>query len=251
VKLVAENNIDSIMRILLIIQLLFLVQGCEMKEIPIAKIDPIETYSLIIPEPSGLTLADDKLWIVSDRESTIYKTDLKGNIEYSFRISESDLEGITIFNDSLLAIVIEKKREVVVTDLEGNVISKYSLKIDGNKNSGLEGITYNPSNEHFYIVNEKDPVLVIETDKNFKELGRRKINEVRDLSGISFSKDENCLWLLSDEDQKITKYSLDGEIIIEYKIPVEQPEGIAISDDKTIYIVSDRQEKLFLFELSN
>ncbi|MDO8550352.1 MAG: SdiA-regulated domain-containing protein, partial [Ignavibacteria bacterium] len=223
--------IHSIPKIIIISYLLLVPAGCDkIKEQP-EKLKPIETYPLKISEPSGLELADGKLWIVSDRESTVYQTDLEGKEEFSFKIKEADLEGITVIDDSLLAIVKEVSREIVIIDFDGNEIFRSSLQVEGSKNSGLEGITYNPSNKHFYLVNEKDPVLLIETDKNLKEISRKKIKSIKDLSGISYSLKEDCLWLLSDEDRKIIKSSLEGEFITEYKINVEQPEGIAVDDE--------------------
>ncbi|HSP89087.1 MAG TPA: SdiA-regulated domain-containing protein [Ignavibacteriaceae bacterium] len=219
-----------------------------MKLEPAGTLKPLKTFSLKISEPSGVALNNGKLWIVSDRKNTIYQTDLEGNEISTIKMKIADMEGIT-FVDNSLAIVKEVPREIILIDLEGNEISRTSLQIDGSKNSGLEGITYNPVNEHFYILNEKDPVLLIETDKNLKEISRKKINNVKDLSGISYSRKENCLWLLSDEDRKIIKASLQGEFIAEYKIDVNQAEGIAIDDENNlIYVVSDKEEKLYIFE---
>ena len=214
------------------------------------KLKPAKTYSLKISEPSDVVLNKGKLWIVSDRKSTVYQTDLKGNIENHFKINKTDLEGITIFDDSLIAVALELSRKIIITDFGGNEISITSLNIEGNKNSGLEGITYNPTNSHFFLVNEKDPVLLLETDKNLKEIKRKKIKYVKDLSAVCFSPKEKCLWLLSDEDRKIIKSDLEGEPISEYKINVEQPEGIAVDEkNKLIYIVSDKEEKLYVYEI--
>lgn len=214
------------------------------------KIKPIKTYSLRISEPSGLALMNYNLWIVSDRKSTVHRTNLEGKDEFSFKIENADLEGISIFNDTLLAIVKEISREVVITDFEGNKISQVSFEIDGSKNSGLEGISFNSSNDHFYLVNEKDPVLLIEADKNLKELNRIKIKNLKDVSGITYSKRENCLWLVSDEEKQIIKSSLEGKFITKYTIDVDQAEGITIDDENNlIYVVSDKEEKLYIFEI--
>ncbi len=249
-KLVAEIISNLKIKVFIISLSLFLIQGCEMKNKPIEKIKLIQSYSLKISEPSDAALAENKLWIVSDSKSTVYQTDLEGNILYKFKIDATDLEGITIFDKSFLAITIEKKREIIISDFKGNEISRVSFNIDGDKNSGLEGITYNPVNNHFYLVNEKNPVLIIETDKKFNEIKRSKVKEVKDLSGISYSEKENCLWLLSDEDQKIIKYSLKGEFLAEYKINVDQPEGIAVDDkNNLIYVLSDKEGKLFVYKI--
>jgi uncharacterized protein YjiK len=242
--------ICAVLKIITISFPLLISTGCDKVKFGSGeKIKPVETYSLKISEPSGLALGDDNLWIVSDKKNTVYLTDLEGKEEFSFKIKGSDPEGIAVVNDSLLAVVLETSREVIITNFNGNEISRTSFEIDGSKNSGLEGITYNSSNGHFYLINEKDPVLLIEADKKLNEVNRKEIN-VKDLSGVSYSLKENCLWLLSDEEQKIIKSSLDGDIITEYRITIDQPEGIAVDDEKgLIYVVSDREEKLYVYKM--
>ncbi len=242
--------INSLLKIVIIF-LPLVTTSCDRSSVEeVKKLKPIKTYSLKISEPSDLSLNKEKLWTVSDRNSIVYKTNLKGEIEFSFKIKGTDLEGITIFDDSLIAVALEISRTIVITDLNGNEISRTTLEINGSKNSGLEGITYNSSTGHFYLVNEKDPALLIETDKNLKEIRRKQIKKVRDLSGVSYSQKEDCLWLLSDEDRKIIKSSLDGDFIEEFKINVQQPEGIAVDDkNDLIYIVSDKEAKLYIYKL--
>ncbi|RPI70586.1 MAG: hypothetical protein EHM47_11845, partial [Ignavibacteriales bacterium] len=175
---------------------------------------------------------------------------LKGEIINSIKIDKTDFEGITVVDDSLLAIVQEIKREALVINIEGKDDFSSSFKVEGSKNSGLEGITYNSSNGHFYILNEKDPVLLIEADKDLKELSRKEIKDVKDLSGISYSQKDNCLWIVSDEDKKIIKLSTGGDFITEYEIDINQAEGIAVDDENNLlYVVSDKEEKLYVFKI--
>jgi uncharacterized protein YjiK len=243
--------LNIIIKIILLLPLV--LTGCDKIKFGSGeKIKPVETYSLKISEPSGLALHNNKLWIVSDRKSSVYITDLEGKEEFSFKVKDADLEGITVIDDSLLAIAKEISREILISDFYGNIISKSKFDTGGSKNSGLEGITYNKSNGHFYILNEKDPVLLIETNKNLNEISRKKFKDIKDLSGISYSQKENCLWLVSDEEKKIFKFSLEGEILLEYKIDVDQAEGIAVDDEKNLlYIVSDKEEKLFVFKIED
>jgi uncharacterized protein YjiK len=253
--------LSSLLKIIILLLPLILT-GCDKIKFGSGeKIKPSETYSLKIPEPSGVALHNGKLWIVSDRNSTVYKTNLKGEIESEFKLGKADLEGITVIDDSLLAVVLEISRKVVITDFYGNEVFRTSLEVEGSKNSGLEGITYNPSNEHFYLINEKDPVLLIETDKELNEISRKEITGVKDISGVSYSLKENCLWIVSDEDKKIIKTKpilnpsqregLPKEnFLLEYKITIDQAEGIAVDDENNLlYVVSDKEEKLYVFEI--
>jgi uncharacterized protein YjiK len=258
--------LSSLLKIIILLFPLILT-GCDKIKFGSGeKIKPSETYSLKIPEPSGVALHNGKLWIVSDRNSTVYKTNLKGEIESEFKLGKADLEGITVIDDSLLAVVLEISRKVVITDFYGNEIFRTSLEVEGSKNSGLEGITYNSSNGHLYILNEKDPVLLTETDRELNEMSRIEIKDVKDLSGVSYSAKENCLWLISDEERKIIKFPLplseengisespslrEGfRMGSEYRITIDQAEGIAVDDENNLlYVVSDKEEKLYVFEI--
>ncbi len=68
-----------------------------------------------------------------------------------------------------------------------------------------------------------------------------------DYSGIFYEKSSNSLWIISDQNKTINKCSLKGKVIETYSIDVDQAEGIAIASDK-IYVVSDAEEKLFVFK---
>jgi len=240
----------SFKNLFLIIFSFILLSACvNNKTVNQSNIELLESYKLSIPEPSGLAFADGKLWVISDREKIIYQVNLKGEIENTIELNEKDFEGIAV-SDSLFAVIKEVKREIILFDKSGKEVRRKSLNIDGSKNSGLEGIAYNSSNGHYFVINEKDPSLLIETDKDLNELKRKEITSVKDLSSVEYSSKENCLWLLSDEDRLLIKSSLDGVFLEEYKLDIKQPEGVAVDDENNlIYIVSDKEEKLYVFKL--
>jgi len=205
-----------------------------------------------VPEPSGLDLSFDEkaFWIVSDQDSKVYLIDSWGRKSKSFEVEGEDLEGITVVTDSTIAIVLERTREVVILDTAGNELKRASLNLDGDLNSGLEGITYNPKKKNFYVLNEKKPRLLLTLDENLVEQKRDTLNFAKDFSGLFFDGNDNTLWLLSDENQKIYKTDLSGKVIREYRIKVKQPEGITLNKDRTkIYIVSDITGNLYVFNL--
>jgi len=205
-----------------------------------------------VPEPSGidLTFNEEGFWIVSDENSKVYLIDSWGKEIKNFKINGEDLEGITVINDSTLAVVLERSREVVILDTSGKELKRTPLDLEGELNSGLEGITYDPKVKRFYIVNEKKPRLLIALDENLVELRRDTINFSKDVSGIFFDENDNTLWILSDESQRIYKTDLSGNPIEEFKIRITQPEGITINKARTkLYIVSDKTENLYVFDL--
>ena len=74
-----------------------------------------------------LTYEEDGFWTVSDETSTIYKLDGDGNVVRTLKIEGIDFEGITVIDDSTLAIVLERERELVVLDTSGNEINSNKI----------------------------------------------------------------------------------------------------------------------------
>jgi uncharacterized protein YjiK len=205
-----------------------------------------------VPEPSGIDLTYDEkgFWIVSDQNSKVYLLDSWGKEIKSFKIDGEDLEGITVIDDSTLAVVLERTREVVILDTSGRELKRASIDLEGDLNSGLEGITYNPKEKRFYLLNEQKPRLLLTFNENLMEVARDTLNFVKDVSGIFFDDIDNTLWILSDESQRIFKTDISGNPIEEFKIKIVQAEGITFNKARTkLYIVSDKTESLYVFNL--
>jgi len=205
-----------------------------------------------VPEPSGLTLSYDGkyFWSVGDSDSKVYKLDFNGSLIKSFTVNGEDLEGVTVIDSIFLAVILERTREVVIVDTTGKELKRKRLDLKGNLNQGLEGICFDSKTKNFYFLNEKHPGLLIKTDSSFNEVFRKKIKLAKDYSDIFFSNGDNTLWILSDESKKIIQTDLNGNKIKEYRINVEQPEGIVVDcKNKKVFIVSDKKEELYEFNL--
>ncbi len=61
------------------------------------------------------------------------------------------------------------------------------LNIKGKPNKGLEGITYNPQNNSFFVVNEKKPGLLLEIDSKGKTINKNELKFASDYSGLFFN----------------------------------------------------------------
>ena len=206
-----------------------------------------------VPEPSGLALSSDErnFWVVSDENSKVYLIDSWGRVVKSFKVNGEDLEGITVIDDSTLAVVLERTREVVILDTSGLELKRAKLDLEGDLNNGLEGISYDPEEKRFFVLNEKKPRLLLTLDENLIEIKRDTLNFAKDVSGIYFDAVDKNLWILSDESQRIFKTDLSGNPIEEIKIKVTQPEGITFNKARTkMYIVSDKTENLYVFNLN-
>lgn len=205
-----------------------------------------------VPEPSGLDLAFDEtgFWIVSDQNSNVYLIDSWGKVVKSFKVNGEDLEGITVIDDSTIALVLERTREVVILDTSGIELKRAKLDLEGELNNGLEGISYDPEEKKFFVLNEKKPRLLLTLDENLNEIKRDTLNFAKDVSGIFFDAVDKNLWILSDESQRIFKTDLSGNPIEEFKIKITQPEGITLNNARTkLFVVSDKTENLYVFNL--
>lgn len=217
------------------------------KELILQKMTPIK-----VSEPSALALSFDRkyFWSVCDENSKVYKITKNGIVTNSFVINGEDLEGITVIGVNKLAVILERSREVVIIDTLGNEVSRKGFDLEGNLNEGLEGICYDSQNKFYYLLNEKNPGLLIKADSSLTELNRKEITFADDYSDIVFASEDNTLWILSDESKRIFKTDLNGNKIKEYYINVVQPEGLVVDyKNKLIYVVSDKKEELYEFKL--
>ncbi len=216
------------------------------------RIKKIEEIKLKVPEPSGVVISFDNknLWMVSDGNATVYKTDLKGKILQTFTINAVDLEGITVIDDNKLCVVQEEKREVLVIDNKGKELKRIKINFPGESNSGFEGVAYDSRRNVYYIVNEKKPCALLTLDENFKIIDKKILNFSKDLSDVYYDTNTDYLWITSDESKMVVKCDVKGNVIQKYKVNIKQMEGITFDrQSKYIYIVSDPEERLYKFEI--
>lgn len=192
------------------------------------------------------------LWTVSDHTGKAYKVDFDGNVLQTLAYTGNDLEGIVIDpDDGTLWVAEEYLSQIVQLDARGNELQRVDVT-GASGSSGLEGITINPANGHFYLLKEKDPGVLIELDPEFNLLSYRRINFAKDFSGIFFESSQQNLWIVSDKSETVYKCDLEGRVLTEYPIEVDKAEGIAVDfENSRIYIVSDSNEKLYLFSIED
>lgn len=232
---------------LVAVALLFM--SCTSKISSQNKLTPIRVIKLAIREPSGITAFNNKLFIVSDYNGTIYKTTLKGKIVTKIFTKYTDLEGVTYNSASKnILIVDELLRELTEIDLKGNI--QLNVKVGGKQNtkkSGLEGVCINPVARCIYVVNEKSPKQLLKLNYQGETIEQVDLKFGKDISGICFDEKDNSIWIVSDESQKIYNINEKGELINKFDIPINKAEGIVIYKEH-IYIVSDSTNKLYIFK---
>ena len=238
---------------IIFLQLIIYLTSCSNEKVPKEISPKFETkYELDIPEPSDLALSYDgnSLWTVSDDNSTVYQISFEGKIIKSFEVDGLDLEGITPIDKNTLAVVLERDRTIVFIDLDGNELNRVKIDLDGEPNSGFEGITFNTKNKHLYIVNEKEPGLLIELNSDYEILNKVELTFAKDYSGIIYNNDKDRFWIISDESSLIAECDINGNMLQSFVLELPQVEGVAIDKRKgKLYIVSDNTEQLYIFDL--
>ena len=160
----------------------------------------------------------------------------------------NDVEGISAISNNKVLLVEERTKEVVEYDLSSKISKKNKIIYSNNdSNSGLEGIAINLIDNTIFIINEKNPGVLMRLRSDFSIIESYELDFASDYSGIFHDRELNILWILSDESKTINKCSLQGVLIKSYKIDVIKAEGIAVTNN-TIYIVSDSNSTLYEFK---
>lgn len=202
-------------------------------------------------EPSGIVYnsLSNSFYVVSDTLPAIFEIDRDGNLIRSIQVNANDLEGITLSKNFDTIYVVEESDNLVTSFLlNGTKINSYSVDVSTNSTNGLEGIAID-ANNYFYVLNEKLPRYLVEL-KNEVEISRIEITAADDLSDVCYDSVLDCLWIISDESEKIIKVSKSGSVISEWQIPFSKGEGITLVNDK-IYVVRDSDAKMYIFKKPN
>ena len=241
------------------------------------------------PSGLSLNADGTALYTVSDDTKAIYCMDLEGRVlnSESLFVSVSDLEGLALSSDGQqLFAVQEDSNTVIRVDLASrrelqhrplaemaNYASVAMHFPAGPDNKGLEGITVNSINQHVFVVKEGRPGLLIELDAecstilssrllttangfSHPKLGPRRL----DFSGLSYDSQRDTLWIASDQGQCLFHYDWNRDQVLQRldlrlndggkPKRVRKAEGIAVDSKRgRVYVVSDRDAELYVFQL--
>ncbi len=249
------------MKLIWLMGYLFFLTACSLDEIKPdgqkSQLVLIESVSLEVPEPSGLTLNNgaNALYVVSDPpDNSVYKLDLLGNVKRVLSYSGGDLEGISYdHRDHTLWVAEESLREVVHLDTLGNELERFSINFEGtSSSSGFEGILLNPVTNHIVLLNEKSPGTFIDLDSSMNITLEYALDFALDYSGICFNTTDGNYFIVSDESQELIEWNFEKRIIRSFSLDYEKAEGVAYNPETNrIYIVSDSEQKLYIYEFQH
>jgi uncharacterized protein YjiK len=210
----------------------------------------VATHPLTISEPSDLALDETGkiLWTVTNKPAKVYQLDVEGNVTKTLNYAGQDLEGIAYDPASrTLWVTEERTREIVHLTLNGDVLDRTSLDLPGKPNHGPEGITLDDHGRMF-VVNEKQPGLFLELNKDHAIATRLPLSFAGDYSGITWDRKKGCFWIVSDESQTLFLWSKAKGVIGQFPLGFPKAEGIAVDEaTKTVYVVSDAENKLYVY----
>lgn len=222
------------------------------------ELELINVFDVAVSDPSGLAIDTDgvHLWTVSDDPGKgMYKITKQGIVVKHAPFNSDDLEGIVVDpTNNTLWVVEERLREVLNVSREGVVLSRTKLEIEANRpNDGLEGITIHPETLDFYVLNEKNPRLLIRLNRELEiqetvPMDYDGIFFMGDVAGITYDEVEDVLWIISDESRKIVVIDMEYNPIRMYRTGIVKGEGIAVDPhNRRLYAVCDRESLLYVF----
>ncbi len=236
----------------------FLILACRSEKEPLKlttdnfKLKKVKDFKIEVPEPSDLALSFDgkALWTVSDETSTVYLITFDGKILKQFEVDGYDLEGVTVLDENKIAVILERTREVLTLTNDGQELARKEYDLPGRLNSGLEGIAYSQKDSTLFLVNEKNPGLLLECDADFNIVKRTELNFAKDYSAIFVDEQSNDLWILSDESAGFYICDRNGKVKRSIQLEIPQMEGLTVDiTNRRLYIISDNTEKLYIYDL--
>ena len=182
--------------------------------------------------------------ITSDiRIINVYQTGLKGE----------DTEDIAYAGDGIFYVCAEHNNTIYKLKFEnGKFTLKKSAALDlpNKMNKNLEGIVFCPARNSLFCVKEKYPSMLVEVEANEENFGqiRRKIEveNIKDLSGVTYDEENNTLLLLSDESKCVLIYDIES-LQEKSRFPVKgrQPEGICFGEKGVLCVISEPADCFF------
>jgi len=205
-------------------------------------------HKLDIDEPSDLAIFGGRLFTVSDRHSNVYEIDRDGDRLDKIGIKGDDVEAVAFDPEGHLFIADESTAKIWQIDPGGaRVGDPIELDDAEDGNSGLEGLAFDDRG-HMFAAKEKNPARLYELDADYGLLDDHKVKFADDLSALAFDPIDGHLYALSDQDRTLFRLQHDLDVDKAWKLPIENPEGIAFDGD-TLYVVSDSEGKLYELEI--
>ena len=208
---------------------------------------------LDIPEPSGIAWdgSTSTLFVVSDRIPAVFEVSEQGETLGQTPVNAGHLEGISLDSENdLLWVVQEEPRLLLGFSRKGELRKRFNIKVpDSIPTKGLEGVACVPSQNCLFVVNERVPGVLIQVDDQGLPVRYVDIPYAPDLSGLCAAPGDEGLFLLSDMAASMYWIRFDGTLRAWWKLPIKKAEGVAVDSHSRVFIVSDTESKMYVFQL--
>ena len=247
------------------------------------------SQGLTEPSGLALSADGKSLWVVSDDTRKIFRLDLDGELDRaaSFKIEEKGLEGIAADpGGRFLFAVKEERNEILKVDLhtQRTVLRRRlqdlrgypaiaSAMGGGGSNKGIEGVAWNSKRGSLFVLKEGRPGMLVEIDSGLTEvLGHRLLGEGNgfthpkldeddlDFSGLVADDSSDTLLIVSDQGECLYRFDNEvnevvGRVPLTYerkgkRKTIKKAEGVALDWRRNrLYVVSDKEARLYVFDL--
>ncbi|WP_339734285.1 SdiA-regulated domain-containing protein [uncultured Gimesia sp.] len=253
-------------------------------ELEFESVFPIKHKAKGLSEPSGLALAPDgRLWTVCDESRKLFCIDPRGQILSTLDIDNEGLEGITFDAEGRVWAVDEDAAKIIVYDPQtGNQIAACKLKdldgycavaadFKGNKNKGLEGMTFDPLRSEILLLKQASPGLLIAITTQMDRITAIDRLDERSgftadnvdakklhFSGMCYDAARDLFWIVSDKAERVFTFDRRRGTVIQSLAlkntqtgdAIHDAEGIAVDvEAQRLYVVSDTEAELYVFRI--
>lgn len=184
-------------------------------------------------------------------------------------VNFSDTEAISHISGNLFAIVNERRMNIALARIESNTriidadeLPHIRIADEITENKGIEGLTFDTSTSSFFAVKEKSPKMIYQIHMKkwsgapCKDTGMQYDVKsawklpffsygLKDFSDIHLDADTGHFLILSDDSKTIVEVTATGKLLRRIplkkllKMTIPQPEGITISPEGRLYILSE------------
>ncbi len=206
-----------------------------------------------VHEPSDLAFdpSTGAFWTVSDSDGTVHQIASDGAaMGKPLKTSGVDLEGIALDPKSgNLFVVDEGNSSVIEMTREGELVRTFVLPVRGG-NNGIEGIAYDPANDGFVLVKERNPTELIFVNRTGVITSRVGV-QTEDLSAVTVSPDGKSIFVVARFEEAVLELDRQGRRRNRLPLNVYAIEGLAFDERGRLFTVADLGSKergmLYLF----
>jgi uncharacterized protein YjiK len=229
---------------------LFNFISCKDNTVESGGLEPVVVYQLLMTSPSSIAYNAEKnsLYAVSEQNGYLYELSLSGFILNSVNLNASRPKGISFLSRDTLVIAEEGTGKIVKYTTSGSRLNAFSLNVSTQNGYGLNGVSYSKSRDEYFAITRQQPSLWLQISNSGNEIKRLEVNFSSELTDIYYDNLEGISWLVSSASHILFKIDNSGNVIKSWGLPVSYPEGITFDNQNRMYIVSNYDAKLYVFE---